>query len=238
MSREKKTLRLTDADCRQATISGSYDSVYITAELVDSCTFDKFTVKEGQLSPYPVQTVFRNCTFRKCRFRMQSVGWARFENCVFEDIDWRKTFMFKTDIVNCKFIGGRLLDLVINGESGGRHGEPLHVNQIEDNDFSQTSLEGVGFRRGVDLTKQVLPTGPGYIYWPDAGEAMVKARAALDMLPDDSELREYAGSLVTVTADNYSDGQVQDFMYVPRLCRSQELADEVFEFFHRVTVAE
>lgn len=232
------TLGTAEGNFVGVTYTGRYDNLTIGNSRYENCVFDRVIAKNGTLAGGPNRTVYKDCVFRKCRLKILHGGRATFDDCVFEDTELRTTMFFEGDFVDCRFVGGKLVDVVINGEGGGRHGEPVRVNRVHGNDFSGTLMDGVAFRRGVDLTKQVLPTGPGYIYWPDIGVAVEKVRAVIDELPEGSKVRSNVRSISDLSFSEYEDGQLQDLIYVPGFCRPQELADEVFEFFHRVTVAE
>jgi hypothetical protein len=63
------------------------------------------------------------------------------------------------------------------------------INEFHGNDFSGVELVSVEFRRGVDLTRQVLPTAEGYLYLPDAGAAIDGALALLHQREQDDNAR-------------------------------------------------
>jgi hypothetical protein len=49
-------------------------------------------------------------------------------------------------------------------------------NEFRSNDFSGMDLLDVGFRTGIDLSLQRLPTGEQYVYLADAEPALQRAR--------------------------------------------------------------
>ena len=49
-------------------------------------------------------------------------------------------------------------------------------NEFRGNDFSGMDLIDVGFRTGIDLSLQRLPTGAQYVYLADAERALQRAR--------------------------------------------------------------
>jgi hypothetical protein len=49
-------------------------------------------------------------------------------------------------------------------------------NEFRGNDFSGMDLLDVGFRTGIDLSLQRLPTGEQYVYLPEAERTLERAR--------------------------------------------------------------
>src|SRR5207247_2907730 len=81
-------------------------------------------------------------------------------------------------------------------------------NEFRDNDFSGMELIDVGFRTGIDLTKQKLPFGPEYLHLPDAPAAVQRARENVigwDNLP----LRQQAIALLRSLESEVAGGQQQ-----------------------------
>jgi hypothetical protein len=67
----------------------------------------------------------------------------------------------------------------------------------------------VAFRTGIDLSLQRLPTGPEYLYLPDAAVAIGHAHAAINEWYDAS-LRERGLSLLNTLAIDVEGGQRQE----------------------------
>jgi hypothetical protein len=129
-------------------------------------------------------------------------GFTRFVNCTFRNVRVTKPAPDYLEFVDCTFTG-RLTGLHFWGApldapdryrrhatSLARRGLPPPPaaveslmlrphNDISGNDFSQATLIDVNFRFGVDLTLQKLPSGPDYIYVPDAAAALPRAQATL-----------------------------------------------------------
>ena len=55
-------------------------------------------------------------------------------------------------------------------------GAKRRANQFSDNDFRRAELRDVGFVEGIDLSGQLLPTGPDYIFLRDWSSRVAKAR--------------------------------------------------------------
>jgi hypothetical protein len=87
---------------------------------------------------------------------------------------------FETELIDCMFTG-KMRRSFFNGRPGS-HATPGLVrdrNEFRGNDFSGMEFIDVGFRTGVDLTQQRLPSGGQYVYLEDAGPALDRARDLL-----------------------------------------------------------
>ena len=69
-------------------------------------------------------------------------------------------------------------------------------------------LIDVGFRTGIDLTQQRLPSGPEYVYVPDAATAVQRARAEV-IGWEDLELRRDAMTFINGLEQDVAQGQRQ-----------------------------
>jgi hypothetical protein len=68
-------------------------------------------------------------------------------------------------------------------------------NEFKGNDFNGCEFFDVGFRSGIDLEAQRLPTGPGYLYLRHAKEAVLATHAAVEDWPDPTKRSEALGLL-------------------------------------------
>jgi hypothetical protein len=84
-------------------------------------------------------------------------------------------------------------------------------NEFHDNDFSAMTLIDVGFRTGIDLTQQRLPSRPEYLYVPDAAAALQRARASV-IGWDDLDLRQSAMVFIKILEEEIAAGQRQFFL--------------------------
>ena len=75
------------------------------------------------------------------------------------------------------------------------------TNEFEGNDFSRAKLVDVGFRTGIDLARQQLPSGDGYILLADAAGAVLRARRAFDTWDDPAAKKQAIGVLMTMEED-------------------------------------
>ena len=104
-------------------------------------------------------------------------GFAQFVRCSFRNVDIRKwKWGNELQLIDCVFTG-RLEECIFNGTGVGA-GPPLGgagEKRVSGNDFSGCDLVDVAFRTGIDLAQQKLPTGPEYLYLPDAAAAIERA---------------------------------------------------------------
>ncbi|MEX2247853.1 MAG: hypothetical protein WEC75_14350 [Dehalococcoidia bacterium] len=66
----------------------------------------------------------------------------------------------------------------------------------------------MAFRTGIDLSQQILPTEPEYLYLPEAGVSLSLARAAVVEWPN-LELRKEAITLIKTLEDELAGSQRQ-----------------------------
>lgn len=86
----------------------------------------------------------------------------------------------RVELIDCTF-SGQLRKAIFNGtvHEDDRLNAGQERNKFHGNDFSAMRLIAVDFRTGIDLTRQKLPSGPDYVYVPNAAEAVRQARAAV-----------------------------------------------------------
>jgi hypothetical protein len=117
---------------------------------------------------------------------------------LFKEVDLRDWFCFTVELIDCTF-SGRMRGAFFNGTvpEESRSVVGRERNEFRGNDFSQMELIDVDFRTGIDLFQQRLPSGPEYLYLPDAAEAVQRARAEL-VHWEDLDLRQQAMPLITI----------------------------------------
>ena len=82
----------------------------------------------------------------------------------------------------------------------------------------------VDFRGGIDLTKQILPSGPDYIYIADTGiAASIAGELAAEFAPASADTKQ-AKSLQRMLEFYHSDGQKQQLL---RLSGCYELTERL-----------
>jgi hypothetical protein len=81
-------------------------------------------------------------------------------------------------------------------------------NEFHGNNFSAMDFRDVGFRTGVDLTKQILPSGEDYLYLPHAASAVAQAKSRVASW-DDEEMRRAASAIIQELEYTLSGGQQQ-----------------------------
>lgn len=176
---------------------------------LEACRFDGIRIEDASFGGGRETSEYVECTFDGARMRLNSGGHARFVRCSFRDVDLRDWFCFTVELIECTF-GGRLRKAFFNGTvpeekvaSAGRE-----RNEFFGNDFSEMALIEVGFRTGIDLTRQKLPPGPDYVYVPEAAEAVQRARASV-IRWEDIDRRRAAMALITVLERTVAAGQHQ-----------------------------
>lgn len=193
---------------RDEDFSGMKSAYWITGmSTFERCRFDSVRAAVASLGEGPTPTVFRDCSFDGARFTRTMLGLLRFERCTFRNVVMRKWISNDGDFVDCVF-SGDFSGLTIAGAGDRVYSSPLTPNEIVGNDFRDVVMWGGGFRAGVDLYKQQLPTDPRHVFIPDPGVTLPAAFAAVRTW-DDRDMRISAEATLTVLAQDYRGGQSQ-----------------------------
>jgi hypothetical protein len=178
----------------------------------ESCHFDKVRIVDASFAEGRETSEYVDCSFDGARMTMGPGGYARFVRCRFCGVDMRDWFCFAVELVDCIF-SGSLRGSYFNGtvpEEKRQYAGRVQ-NEFHGNDFSGMEFVDVGFRSGIDLTKQRLPSGPGYVYIPDAGMALQRARLTV-IHWEDVERRRLALVEIKILEQNVAAGQRQLFL--------------------------
>lgn len=164
------------------------------------------------------------CSFDGTKLK-QPMGRARFVECSFRDVHLQKCNSRYFEFVDCVFTGkisqsvfwAAPLPFDIADEKK-HHRKIIKSNEFCGNDFSGAELIDVGFRLGIDLRLQTLPTGERYIYAEHGLEAIDRARMVLESWEDD-DAKSWYFALLDICKENTSEGQAQIFITdSPRGC--------------------
>lgn len=179
---------------------------------LEACRFVKTKIEDAAFGAGRETSEYIECVFDGARMCFGPGGYARFVRCSFCDVDLRDWFCFTVELIDCTF-SGRLRRSFFNGTvpEEKRRVVGRERNEFRGNDFSATTFIDVGFRSGIDLTQQQLPSGPDYLYLADAAVALQRARA--DVIGwDDLDLRRRAMSLINTLEERVAAGQKQLFL--------------------------
>jgi uncharacterized protein YjbI with pentapeptide repeats len=131
-----------------------------------ACNFDQTQIQSASFGSGRETSEFVECTFNGARS--------------FHDVTIRNWICLTVEMIDCTF-GGRLETATFNGTVPederaliGRAGNEFHGN-----DFSAMDFRDVSFRTGIDLTKQILPSGEDYLYFPHAASAVAQAKSRI-----------------------------------------------------------
>jgi hypothetical protein len=179
---------------------------------LEACRFDGTKIEDASLGSGRDVSEYVECSFNGARIRFGPGGYARFVRCSFRDVDLSEWFCFTVELIDCIF-SGRLRKAFFNGTmpEGKREIAGREHNEFFGNDFSAMAFIDVGFRSGIDLTRQKLPSGPDYIYVPDAAEAVQRARASM-IGWEDVVVRRPAMTLIKLLEEDVAAGQRQLFL--------------------------
>jgi hypothetical protein len=186
-------------------------SISVSGAYLRDCRWENVRIESASLGGGRRASHYVGCKFDGARIDYADGGFARFVDCSFRDVKLRHLFCLAVEFINCTF-SGVMEGAVIHGSvpAHWRSWVGRDKNEIRGNDFSGMSLIDVGFRGGVDLSLQKLPTGDDYLYVRDAAEAVSHVRRVISAWTD-LEARRRAFVLTGILEDKVRDGQRQLF---------------------------
>jgi hypothetical protein len=201
----------------------------------ERCNFDNAIIVDASFGSGKDPSEFLECTFNGAQMNMNAGGYARFVRCSFRESDLRNWICFAVELVDCTF-SGKLRMAIFNGSVTGEYQTFVRRdrNEFHGNDFSGMKCTDLTFRRGIDLSKQRLPSGPEYLYLPDAAVAIDRAFADVVRWKDPSHQKR-ALNLLNVLKEDVQDGQRQLLLRARDFYRKppHEAVDRVFELLAR-----
>ena len=174
-----------------------------------ACKFDQTKIRSAAFGSGRETSEFVECTFDGARMNMGPGGFSRFVRCSFHNVTIRDWICFAVEMIDCKF-SGRLETAIFNGTVPederaiiGRASNAFHGN-----DFSAMDLCDVTFRTGIDLTKQILPSGKDYLFLPYAAATVSRAKSHV-IGWNDEEMRRGAMAIIQGLEYELLGGQQQ-----------------------------
>ena len=159
---------------------------------------------------------YYDCSFDGSKLAAGAPGNARFVRCSFRNVLVRELCCHKVEFIDCTF-SGKFLSGYFNGsipdDKAARLGR--NKNEFRGNDFSQMEFIDIGFRTGIDLALQKLPTGSDYLYIADAPNVVAKIRRQVIEWKD-LELRQNGMIVIQVLESEIEGGQQQLFLSTKR----------------------
>jgi hypothetical protein len=174
-----------------------------------ACNFDQIQIQSASFGSGRETSEFVECTFNGARMDMGPGGFSRFVRCSFHNVTIRNWICLSVEMIDCTF-SGRLETAIFNGSvpEDKRTLIGRASNKFHGNDFSAMDFRDVGFRTGIDLTKQILPSGEDYLYLPHAASAVAQVKSRIASWNDD-EMRRAARAMVQELEYESSGGQQQ-----------------------------
>lgn len=189
-----------------------YKSLTVINSRFINCYFDGLNFKSCSFGAGFKQSVYQNCSFNHAKIFHTTPGNSRFENCSFQNVLIKDFFAINVEFVNCVF-SGQIETAVFYGTVLEDKQDSIErkYNEFHNNDFSQILFHDVGFRTGIDLTKQKLPSGSQYLYLSDAFTAIEKTKVEINQW-EDSEIKLQALKKIEILEYNLKRGQKQYFL--------------------------
>ena len=203
-----------------------WTAISISASQLERCIFDDVHSEGVSLGGGLTQSTYTDCVFQDCDLVFGTIRNARFTRCRFLRCRLSHFFGTHLELIDCAFPETSIRQAVFHGTSNAaQKGFPARErNVFIGNDLSSADLVDVDFRGGIDLTKQILPSGPHYIYIADtrmAASIAGELAAELDAASPDTKR---AKSLQQILEFYHSDGQKQQQL---RLSGCNELKERL-----------
>jgi hypothetical protein len=195
-----------------------------------SCSFRDITIQDAQFAGGGKQSTFDDCVFDGARIERLSGNRSRFQRCSFLNVRIEGWIASEVELVDCVF-SGELKRVVFFGQVPPGIGAAKGKNEFQRNDFSRANFIDVGFRNGINLSSQKLPTGPDYLYLPDA-ESRIKT--LLDQLSGwqlNLEVRERALVLARGLQREVGGGQQQLLLKRSEFYQTPNMPKEAVDLF-------
>ena len=183
----------------------------VNCRFVD-CSFEDANFAQASFGAGLEESVYTDCSFAGATITATAPGNARFERCEFTDVRINEFFGLEAQFVDCTF-SGDLRKCVFQGKilEADREWLDCEFNNFHGNDFSQARFTDVGFRGGIDLSKQQLPLNSNYILIADA-EAFLRELRGAYLEERDLKLREKVFSIIRILQYDVDEGQTQLFI--------------------------
>ena len=168
---------------------------------LEGCLFVGARIDDVQFGSGREMSEFVECVFDGAR--LVGVGSrSRFVRCSFRDIDASNWIFNRAELIDCTFTG-RLRKAIFSGTVPQQFRQDVgrNHNEYRGNDFSGMEFIDVTFRAGIDLTQQRLPSGPQYIYLPDAGTIVGGALSVAAAWPESKDRKTAMGILNTLAGE-------------------------------------
>ncbi len=226
---EFQNVRFTDVDFRRL----RFDLFVGSGSVFTGCDFRDVRFAAGHLGNLS-QTVYHACRFDRAHLAGVDPLYARFERCSFDDADLMQWRAFQAEFVECHF-RGRIVEAKFGGKLGdaaaARIQPPRIKNEFRGNDFRQATLVDCSFFDGIDLTAQLLPTGPEYILLDNIRGRIRRARADISRWGDDRTRGE--ALLMLRVYESVSRGQDQLFARRDDIGTPAPLRDKVWDLLRQ-----
>jgi hypothetical protein len=174
------------------------------------CRFDNARFSSASFASGMSESIYADCSFDGAWIRSGPMGPARFERCSFRDAVLSDWFCMEAEFVDCVFTGeirsGWFNGTILREDMRKALGRSR--NEISGNDFTGMTFNDVAFRTGVDLKLQQLPSGPEYVFLPDARDALNRATTLVRQWTD-QDLRESAITMINTLESELEHGQRQ-----------------------------
>jgi len=192
---------------------------------LEKCRFENADIMDAQFGAGREVSEFVECNFDGMRFSHCGCI-ARFVRCSFRNVNLREWMCSDVELIDCVF-SGRLRTAIFGGTVLPQHRAFLgrERNEFHGNDFSAMALLDADFVKGIDLTQQRLPTGPEYLYVPDAVAAVARLQGGLVAWNPNAEVARRARIAADMFARMVADGQQQLFLRLDSYCRGSDDED-------------
>jgi hypothetical protein len=153
-----------------------FEAFNVQGSYFEACSFKRARLLGGCLGGFWAEpATYVSCDFTRASLRLIP-GEVLFERCIFDHSNINGWQTDACSFVDCTFVGP-ISGVIFYGTSPVwiQREDPPAPNEFIGNNFSAAEFTGVEFRRGVDLSRQILPASDDYVYVDDIRKRVLAA---------------------------------------------------------------
>lgn len=181
-----------------------------TESKFERCSFAGIRATDFDFGAAWAPSNFTECSFDDVNIRAEIPGFATFERYTFARAKMYKWICYGIEFIDCSFDEAIIRDCVFSATV--KPSQSARTDRVENsfsgNDFSRADFFSVIFKGGVDLSRQRLPTGEGYLLIEDAPTVFRRALADVQSWTD-LDAKRYAEVFLRAAIESMGRSQQQ-----------------------------
>jgi hypothetical protein len=192
----------------------------ISESRFEGCSFENLRISSISFGAGKITSEYVDCSFDGSWIKALMPGRARFVRCSFRNVRMKKWICYDFEFIDCVFTG-EITAVNFNADHSPTTPRERSVNRYYGNDFSGAKLKNVAFMGGVDLVRQKLPTGEGYIFLEDAEPVVTVALSRVYSWPESAE-KKHARVQLEIALEDYIRGGQRQLLFSPHDMTSRD----------------